>query len=158
MVKMSIEKDSTLKWTTKGESGKLTYTIEQFRWNRWVKIGEIGGIGTVEINNYSFKVFPHSGKNQYRIKQIGFTGQPKFSKSLEYLSSSPAITYRYSKISKEIVFYIGNIPVETMFEIYDQYGKIIKQGFASKIDASNLVTGSYYLNSDDKISEFIISE
>ena len=152
---MTIEKDLTLKWSTKGEAGKLPYQIEQFRWNKWVKIGEIEGVGTAEMNSYSFKVVPHSGKNQYRVKQVDYTGQPKFSKTLDYVSSSAPVSFSPAKVSKEITFSDGNNPIETMYEIFDQYGNIVKRGFASTIDATSLTKGVYYLNYDNKMDSFI---
>lgn len=155
IVTMSIEKDLTFKWSTKGEAGKLPYSIEQFRWNKWVKVGEVEGNGTAELNSYSFKVVPHSGKNQYRVKQVDYTGQPKFSKTLDYPSSSPVITFSPAKVSKEISFFDGSTPAETMFEIYDQFGNIVKRGFASTVDCSTLTKGVYYLNYDNKMGEFI---
>jgi hypothetical protein len=152
---MTIEKDLTFKWSTRGEAGKLPYQIEQFRWNKWVKIGEIEGAGTAEMNSYSFKVVPHSGKNQYRVKQVDYTGQPKFSKTLDYVSSSAPVTFSPKKATKEITFSDGNNPVETMFEIFDQYGNIVKRGFASTIDVTSLTNGVYYLNYDNKMDSFI---
>ena len=155
VVTMAVDKDLTFKWATKGETGKLAYTIEQFRWNKWVKIGEVEGVGTPDANNYSFKVVPHSGKNQYRVKQVDYTGQPKLSKTVDYMSTSPEITFSPAKVSKEITFLTGSTPTETMFEIYDQFGNIVKRGFASTVDASNLAKGAYYLNYDNKMGEFI---
>ncbi len=155
IVTMSVEKDLTFKWTTKGETGKLTYVIEQYRWNKWVKVGEVEGNGTPTENTYSFKVVPHSGKNQYRVKQVDYTGQPKVSKTADYVSTVGEVTFSPAKVSKEIGFFVGSTPIETMFEIYDQYGNIVKKGFASSVDASNLPKGAYYLNYDNKMGEFI---
>jgi hypothetical protein len=155
IVSMSVTPDLTFKWTTKGETGKLTYIIEQFRWNKWVKVGEVEGMGTPTENPYSFKVAPHSGKNQYRVKQVDYTGQPKLSKTVDFSSTAPEVTFSPAKVSKEITFLSGSSPVETMFEIYDQYGNIVKRGFASTVDASNLPKGAYYLNYDNKMGEFI---
>lgn len=155
IVSMSVSPDMTFKWTTKGETGKLPYIIEQFRWSKWVKVGEVDGIGTPGENAYSFKVSPHSGKNQFRVKQVDYTGQPKLSKTIDYVSSSPEITFSPAKVSKEISFLAGSTPTETMYEIYDQYGNIVKRGFASTVDAANLPKGAYYLNYDNKMGEFI---
>jgi hypothetical protein len=157
IISMAVGTDLTFKWSTKGETGKLAYIIEQFRWNKWVKIGEVEGKGTPDVNNYSFLVTPHSGKNQYRVKQIDYTGQPKVSKTVDYNSTKTEITFGPAKVAKEIGFFLGNTstPAETMFEIYDQFGNIVKRGFASKIDASNLTKGAYYLNYDNKMGEFI---
>ena len=150
VVSMKVEKDGTLKWSTKGESGKLPYVIEEFRWTVWKKAGEVEGIGTSGVNDYSFKLIPHSGKNQFRIKQIDYTGQPKISKPVDYMSTVPEVTFAPLKVSKEIIF-----SDETMFEIYDQYGNIVKKGFAKTVDATNLPKGAYYLNYDNKTGEFI---
>ncbi len=155
VISMAISNDLTFKWSTKGETGILTYTIEQFRWNKWVKVGEVEGIGTPNQNDYAFKVAPHSGKNQYRVKQIDYTGQPKFSKTVDFVSPAPEVSFSPAKVSKEIGFSAGSSPTETMFEIYDQYGNIVKRGFASTVDASNLPKGAYYLNYDNKMGEFI---
>lgn len=152
---MAVSSDLTLKWDTKGETGKLTYIVEQFRWNKWVKVGEVDGIGTAAANSYSFKVTPHSGKNQFRVKQIDYTGKPRFSQTVNYLSSAPEVAFAPVKVSREITFTANNSPAETMYEIYDQYGNIVKRGFASNIDASNLSKGAYYLNYDNKMGEFI---
>ncbi len=155
IITMAVDKDLTFKWSTKGETGKLPYTIEQYRWNKWVKVGEVEGNGTPEQNNYSFKVSPHTGKNQYRVKQVDYTGQPKFSRTVDFMSPAPEITFSPARVAREITFSAGTKPTETMFEIYDQYGNIVKRGFASVVDASNLPKGAYYLNYDNKMGEFI---
>jgi hypothetical protein len=154
VVSISVDKDQTLKWQTKNEMGKLTYIVEQFRWNKWVKVGEVEGNGTPELNSYSFKIVPHSGKNKFQVKQVDYSGLPKVSKSAEYTSSSAEITFSPPKPTKEITFLAGSTPVETMFEIYDQYGNIIKRGFASSVDVASLPKGSYYLNYDNKMGDF----
>lgn len=155
IVSMSVDKDLIFKWSTKGETGKLSYVIQQFRWNKWVPIGEVEGNGTPDVNNYSFKVAPHSGKNQFRVKQIDYSGQPRISKAVDFVSSSPEVTFGPVKASKEITFFAGSTPVETMFEIFDQYGNNVKRGFASSVDVSNLPKGVYYLNWDSKMGDFI---
>lgn len=155
VISMSVEPDLTLKWSTKAESGKLAYIVEQFRWNKWVKVGEVEGTGLADVNLYSFKVVPHHKKNQYRVKQTDYTGQARYSKTVDYMSTTPEIVFNPQKVSKDITFTAGETPTETMFEIYDQYGNIVKRGFASRIDASNLPKGAYYLNYDNKMSEFI---
>ena len=42
-----------------------------------------------------------------------------------------------------------------MYEIFDQFGNIVKRGYASTIDAANLTKGVYYLNYDNKMESFI---
>lgn len=155
IVTMTIDKDGTVKWTAKNETGKLTYAVEQFRWNKWVKVGEVEGLGTPSPNSYSFKVVPHTGKNQVRVRQTDYSGQPRLSRPVDFTSSAPEITFAPVKVSKEINFVAGDKPTETMYEIYDQYGNVVKRGFGSKVDATNLTKGGYFINYDNKMAEFV---
>ena len=155
VISMTIDKQGNLKWSTKSETGKLSFAVEQFRWNKWVKVGEVDGLGTTSINNYSFKITPHSGKNQVRVRQTDYSGQPRLSKPVDFTSEVPDITFAPLKVSKEITFLSSEKPYETMYEIYDQYGNVVKRGFGSKIDASNLSKGGYFLNFDNKMGEFL---
>lgn len=148
-VSISVATDGTLKWQTTGEQGKLTYIIEQFRWNKWVKVGELDGTGTAGPNDYEFKVSPHSGQNKFRVKQIDYSGTPRFSKDALFTSTTPEVNFSPVKVDKEIKF-----TAETMYEIYDQYGNIVKKGFGATIDVSSLARGGYFLNYDNKTGEF----
>lgn len=155
VVSMSVDKDGTVKWTTKSETGKLTFAVEQFRWNKWVKVGETEGVGTPSTNPYSFKIVLHSGKNQVRVRQTDYSGQPRLSKPVECVSDVPEISFGPVKASKDVSFVSNDKPIETMYEIYDQYGNIVKKGFGSKVDVSNLPKGGYFLNYDNKMGEFV---
>lgn len=151
VVSMKVDKDGTLTWVTKSESGKLPFVVEQFRWNKWVKVGEVEGKGKPEQTTYTAKVAPHSGENKFRVKQIDYSGQPKYSEPVKFRSMSPEITFAPIKTDKEITF-----SSETMFEIYDMYGNIVKKGNATKVDISNLQKGAYYINYDNKTGEKFI--
>jgi hypothetical protein len=148
---MKLEGDGTLKWTTKNETGKLPFVIEQYRWNKWVKVGETEGKGIGDNNDYVFKITTlHSGENQIRLKQVDYTSQPRYSKPVKYVSTIAEVTFAPAKVSKDITF-----SAETLYEIYDQYGNVVKKGFGKEVDCANLAKGVYYLNYDNKTAEFI---
>lgn len=158
VVSMTADLDGTIKWTTKSETGKLAFAIEQFRWNKWVKVGEVDGVGTPTSNEYSFKVVPHSGKNQVRVRQTDYSGQPRLSKPVDFVSDVTEIDFAPIKASKDVNFFMkgkNDKPIETLYEIYDQYGNVVKKGFGSKVEVSNLPKGGYFLNYDNKMGEFI---
>jgi len=158
IIAMSVEQNGTLHWSTKSETGKLTYFVEQFRWNKWVKVGEVEGVGTPNSNEYAFKVAPHSGKNQLRVRQTDYSGRPRLSKAVDFTSDLPEVEYAPLKANKDITFFIKgkqDKAQETMYEIYDQYGNIVKKGAGTKVDVSNLPKGSYFLNYDNKMGEFV---
>jgi hypothetical protein len=155
VISMTVDKDGNVKWSTKSETGKLAFAVEQFRWNKWVKVGEVDGVGTPSTNNYTFKITPHSGKNQIRVRQTDYSGQPRLSKPVDFVSDVKEVIFAPAKVSKDINFASNDKPAETMYEIYDQYGNVVKRGFGSTIDASNLTKGGYFLNYDNKMGEFI---
>ncbi len=158
VISMNADKDGMLKWSTKSETGKLTYAVEQFRWNKWVKVGEVDGSGTPANSEYSFKVAPHSGKNQLRVRQTDYSGQPRLSKPVDFTSDVPEAEFApQQKATKELNFFVkgkADKAVDTMYEIYDQYGNVVKKGFGNKVDISNLPKGGYFINYDNKMGEF----
>jgi hypothetical protein len=149
VVKMDVSNDGGIKFTTKGESGKLTFIIEQYRWNKWVKVGEVDGLGTNGPNDYVFKSVLHSGENKFRLKQLDYSGTPRYSKEIKVVSTTPKITFAPLKVKTDITF-----TGETMYEIFDQYGNLVKKGFGSSIDCKSLPSGAYYLNFDNTTGDF----
>jgi len=152
IVKQQVGADGTYSWVSNNETGELPYIVEQKRWNKWVKVGEVLGAGTPGEHTYSFKVTPHSGENTFRVKQVDLTKKARFSQSVTF--SDPAVTpvtWSPQKPKDEIIF-SGN----TLYEVYDQYGNIVKRGYANKLDVSTLKNDMYYLNYDNKMGETFI--
>ncbi len=143
-------KGNTLNWTTTGESGKLAFYVEQYRWNKWIRLGEVDGKGGKQLNEYNFEVSPHSGENQFRVKQVDYTQRPNISKTAKLRVNTPELTLKAVKIKDKLEF-----TDETMYEIYDAYGNIVKKGFSFSVDCSNMKKGVYYVNYDNKTEQFV---
>ena len=144
---MKMTNDGLITWSAKNEGGSLPYMIEQFRWNKWVYVGEVQGEGTAGEHNYKYQVTSlHSGENKFRLKQVGF--QPKFSGEIKIVSSTPRCIFSISKGSKQIDFTCG-----TLYEVYDYYGTVVKKGYGSRVDIANLQKGGYYVCFDNSIGE-----
>lgn len=150
IVNMNIDRDGTFEWTTRKETGKLTFIIEQFRWNKWVYVGEKDGVGSSSENTYSFKITPHSGENKFRVKQVDYSRKPRYSQAAKFVSGAAEITFSPVKAKTEV-----NFTRETQFEVYDSFGNIVKKGYSNKVDVSNLKKGIYYLNYDNKTDTFV---
>jgi len=149
IVKQAIGSDGTYTWTSTNETGELPYIVEQKRWNKWVKVGEVMGVGKPGEHSYSFKVTPHAGENTFRVKQVDLTRRSRFSEAVRYTDPSVAVvTWGPVKPKEEIAF-----SANTLYEIYDQYGNIVKRGYANKIDITTLKKDLYYLNYDNKMGE-----
>jgi hypothetical protein len=148
-ISINVNDLGTITWSVKSEQGALPFIIEQYRWNKWINVGEIMGEGTPEKHDYKFQVSPHSGINRFRVKQIGFAGTVKYTKEITLNSSSAALTYAFGKDSKQIIL-SGN----SMYEIYDSFGNIIKKGFGKDIDVGSFNKGLYYLCFDNQVVDF----
>lgn len=154
IVSQGVGNDGTYKWVAANETGELMYFVEQKRWNKWVKCGEVMGVGSPGEHAYEFKVTPHSGENTFRVKQVDSTRRPRYSEAVKYTDPSVMpVTFTPAKPSKEILF-----SASTLYEIYDQYGNIVKRGYADKVDVSTMKKDLYYLNYDVKMGETFIKK
>lgn len=147
--------DGTLTWTTTGESGSLTYQIEQYKWNKWVVVGETNGIGNENPNKYLFNVSPHSGENKIRVTQTDITGKKRVSKEVIFTAGTVEEPEMKTQQGKIIEFVVNGTKVVTKYEIFDAYGNIVKKGMNSVVDCSNLKDGIYHVNFDNKNEKFI---
>ncbi|MFN0033108.1 MAG: hypothetical protein ACKVOR_13190 [Flavobacteriales bacterium] len=144
VVSMTVTPQGLLTWSTKGESSAIPYVIEQFRWNRWVKVGELNGQGKSEKCDYSFQATLHSGTNTFRVYQIDHKGQ-RTSQEVKVESATPAVNIKSTKISNSIDF-----SAETDYEIYSEYGALVKTGRGISVDCSKFFKGKYYVSFDNK--------
>jgi hypothetical protein len=138
-----------INWTTSNESGRLPFVVEQFRWNKWIKVGELEGKGVRTSSSYSLPIRLHSGENRFRIKQTDAKNRSKYSSEVTTVSNQPAVTFTPERVDDVITF-----SVPTMYEIYDEYGGIVFKGYGKTIKASGLQKGRYYINYDNKMERF----
>ncbi len=146
---MNISSQGLLKWITKDETGSLPYIIEQFKWNKWVPVGEVEGLGTPDPHEYSFQVTMHSGENKYRVKQKGLNSTSRFSQEIILKSPVDKPSFAISKNNASIDF-----SSETGFEVFDVYGTVVKRGYGKQVAIDNLKKGKYYLCYDNTMTEF----
>lgn len=149
VVDITIDKKGLLSWSTKNEKGALPFIVEQFRWNKWVQIGEVEGTGKEYVSNYKFKSVLHSGQNKIRVIQQGFDGEIKASQPVTVVSDQPKVNFIMVGKNRHIEF-----SDETLYEVYDIYGNIVKKGYNDAFDYTNLSAGNYFLCFDNVISNF----
>lgn len=149
IVSMTVSDNGQLRWTTKNEAGSIPFIIEQYKWNKWVPVGELSGVGTPDTHDYTFQVSMHSGENKYRVKQTGTGAFPKYSNAVTATSSREKPGYTITKDGKGLQF-----SAETGYEVYDVYGIIVKKGFGNEIKIENLRKGKFYLCFDNTVTEF----
>lgn len=141
---INLEPDGMLTWKTVKESASIPFVIEQFRWNKWLKVGEVIGLGSSAENTYKFQANLHSGVNTFRVYQLDFKGQ-RFSQEIKVQSATPEVTIKNTRIGNSIEF-----SKETDYEIYSEYGALVKSGRGSSVDTSKFYKGKYYVSYDNK--------
>lgn len=138
-----------LTWTTTGETSSIAFIVEQFRWNKWVYVGEVQGIGTPVEHTYNFQTVAHTGENKFRVKQVGFGKEVKYSPEVKYTPTNTApLTFTQSKDTKTVA-----LSGDSMYEMYDAYGNVVLKGFGRDIDLGSFEKGMYFLCFDNKIEQ-----
>ena len=139
-----VDSIGQLKWSTINEPQGIVMKIEQFRWNKWIRIGQING-GGQEKNNYTYKTSLHSGMNKFRIATDSFV-----SDIFEYTASNPDVGGWTKKVTKELT-----LESVSDYEIYDAQGNLKLKGKKLIIDVSSLSKGVYYLLMENSMEHFI---
>jgi hypothetical protein len=145
-VSTKIDKTSKLIWTVKGDLYS-SFIIEQFRWNKWMTIAEVDDADTLKKNVYSFELKPHYGVNQFRISHTDEKGNTVYTKTIKYQAptSVKEIFLIATKVTDDISF-----TGETTYEIFDNDGNFISDGYGSKVMITDLPKGKYTVNYDNK--------
>lgn len=140
--KLWIENDSVLNWCSTDEQQKFDYIIEQYRWNKWIKLGEVKSHGTTQENCYSFIVDLHSGENKFRLVRFGLNGQKKTSMTanIESMKNKIQIVDDY--------IYDGTVQFsyETLYEVYNVTGELVLKGYNKIVEFCGLPKGIYFVN------------
>ncbi len=145
---ISVSNSGLLEWSTTNEAGPLPFIVEQFKWNKWVRVGEVPGEGKPGGHQYQFQLEPHSGLNVTRVRQTDFRNVPRISETTEFQGATAAITFSPERPRDQIEF-----SQATHFEIFDEYGNLVRRGFGKTVDVASLERGSYYLNYDRSFGE-----
>jgi len=146
---MHVSKDGMVNWTVGMESNPTPYMVEQYIFDRWVKIGEIKPLGGVTSNSYSYPAVFHSGENKFRIKQKNTDKTVRYSEEITYQSKKSQVCYQVSKDNKHVEF-----SRETFYIVYNPYGEVIAKGTAESVDISGFEKGNYCLIYDNQLGGF----
>lgn len=146
---ITVDAAGMLSWETLNEQGKLPFIVQQYKWSKWVNVGEVMGKGTSVKNTYQFQTTPVSGENKFRVMQRGQEGGNRLSPSAEYSSAKDPVAYEYDRKSKRLSF-----NEDTNYELYNEYGQIIKRGFGKAVDLAGFPRGFYYISFDSQTEKF----
>lgn len=152
LVSFKTDHDSLLTWKVIEKEEKCIYIIEQYRWNKWIKLDSIEnkqGKDTVSYE-YNFTKYIHSGENYFRVKTIDPFNSPHYTKPVKLTIKSYVEPFLTGCQGTEQKF-----TKPTLYEVFNEKGWVVKSGFGASIPMSDLPKGIYYLNYDNKTTEFI---
>ncbi|MEI7595607.1 MAG: hypothetical protein WCK02_07665 [Bacteroidota bacterium] len=138
------KKTDEISFTMVKQLSKLPYTIEQYRWKRWIEVQKIDVV-FADTAVYKFKPVLHSGANLFRVKQTSNRGNTCYSADIKARSMLKEVTFLYDKKALTLTF-----SIETKYEIYDKKGVLVKSGFAKTIELSDISRDAYFLNYDNE--------
>ena len=142
---VKIDKTGKIIWDVKGNLYG-PFTIEQYKWKKWLTAKTVEIADSLNSGWYEITIKPHSGYNQFRISHTDEKGNVVYSKLIKYRPSTVKEVFITSlKVKDEILF-----TEETAYEIYDDIGNFIKDGYSLKVTVSDLPKGKYYINYDNK--------
>lgn len=139
-----INPNGHLEWATHSEHGSLPYSVEQYKWKRWVKVGEAMGKGEMQRNTYVMDLTLHSGINLFRVTQKDHNGM-KVSKEVRVESKVAPVQLLQTDATTRFQF-----SAETNYELYSEYGELVAQGKGIEVSVRNFPRGTYYLNFDNQ--------
>ncbi len=141
--------DNKLIWETTNEAGSLPFIVEQYRWNKWIQMGQVEGKGTKDTNRYQLPVRLHSGENRFRVRQKDVHNGRRLSPEVRVESDKNRVTLESQSVKNKLVF-----SDPTLYEIYDMHGRIVFKGYGDTVNVEELEKGDYFLNFDNRMSQF----
>ena len=137
----------TLSWKTKLEEDTGSYSVEDVRWSKFMRLTRVKK-KPGEMVYYSVHVPVDSGLYKICIRSFDKDGRAK----AKIIEIPQPIEKPHGIIDAKDLLFMYHI---SRFQIYDRYGKLLKEGYAEKIDVSDMDSGVYYWNYDNTCSEFI---
>ncbi|MCR9171860.1 MAG: hypothetical protein NXI10_05170 [bacterium] len=141
-------KGGILKWK-KEYPEDYAFRIEQYRWNKWVKVDveiqgpDAEGYYTADINNEK-----HSGVNTFRIVTENPIGMKAYSSNFTAQGSPDPVSWKLVQGNREIEF-----TTETRYELYDEKGNLLLTGEGTNINLDSLTGTIFFLNFDNYTSK-----
>ncbi|UKN01108.1 hypothetical protein K6119_15370 [Paracrocinitomix mangrovi] len=149
-----FENDSTLKWTVSQvyPDLKLWVQIEQFKWDRWVKIDQNFNITDSIPVTFNVSKYIHPGENQFRAVVATINGQSAYSDPITSKKfKQKKVKLQYNPTDKILTF-----SSFVSYEIYDSNELIFKRGNGSSVDLHNLPPGTYRVFYSNRRKEILV--
>lgn len=145
-----VTQNNDLIWLTEREAIDQEYLIQQYKWGRWVTVGTVPNQGSMEINQYRFKLLPHKGVNKYRVAMQNHDNTYRSSPTVIFYEETPPVEMKINRRKRVIKF-----SASTTWWLTDQFANSIAEGEGQEVSLNDLKRGRlYYICFDDHCTKF----
>lgn len=144
-----VNRNGTANFSISGDQGPEPIKLQQFRWGKWINIADVAEPEPQKPNYYNVELKFHFGENLFRLVRTSESGVDTYSKTVKIRSQNKELKLVSSKVSDILKF-----TDETFFEIFDERGGFIRDGYGLEEDVSDLSKGKYWVNYDNKTEMF----
>ena len=148
---LTADENGLVTWQVPANSPSTLFFIEVYRWNKWVKAGEVQHQTAGSIQQVSCSVALHSGENKLRVTKTDLRLRKDRSNSVVVTSTVLPVEFTNDINADRITF-----TETTMYEVYDPSGNMVLRGTADFIDTAKLEFGPYYLNYDTSNTKILV--
>jgi len=135
-------------WKVNNVHGQCYFEVEQYRWDRWVKIAEVKPSDSISYHTYAVEFSPYNGKNLLRIAYVTPFQTRIYSNYIKYTAKSLPVSI--VKITSTDIKFSST----TFYQIHNEEGKLVRQGTSDKVNIADLPNGQYFLSYDNQVADF----
>jgi len=139
------KKTNKINWTITGIIDDKPFLIEQYRWEKWITLGEVFPKDSIGENNFAYEPRFNTKQNIFRIKHIDKSGIERISKECKYFIKDEELYLISNRITDWLYF-----SSETIYEVFDEKGNFILDGYGKEVNFSDIEKGKYWVNYDNK--------
>ena len=150
-LKLTVDTTGLVKCYFRGDFTNMVH-LEYFKWNKWVKIDSWENIGQLKDSCVTKQVTLFNGNNQFRLSAVKISDDTVVSRIVKVNKNNgdSCEGFRYAcKLDSKIHF-----KCEQDWEIYDQYGSLVRKGRSADIELYDLQKGGYFLYYSNTAAEF----
>jgi len=136
---LRLNSSGLLSWCVTGDSLRKTSHIEQYKWNKWIDVGEIERGPSDSISCYEYQTSMTSGMNKFRIVEYDLSN---------YANKSPAVSNISRLQNVEMLQTEGSdiyLSDKTHYELFNSKGQLIMRGYDKYLSLDSFDPGIYYL-------------
>jgi hypothetical protein len=139
------KKTQQIIWSVESNALTESFEVEHYRWDKWMTIKLVQPDEMKTESTFSTSFDPHSGRNLFRVKYIDSEGNVFYSGDIKYTSKIKEVILSSDKVKDSI-----ELSDKTMYQLFNQNGVLIMDGWGNSINIDFLEKGKYFLNFDNK--------